>query len=43
MYLGFLYYCNLEKVIYITTREDYAPYYKDDIKVYQRWSELNNE
>ncbi|MCM3239515.1 nucleoside deaminase [Heyndrickxia oleronia] len=75
MCLGSLYYCSPKQVIYITTREDYAPYYKDDrkyfeletfydeyakpieerrlpmiqqkddesIKVYQRWSELNNK
>lgn len=75
MCLGSLYYCSPKKVIYITTREDYAPYYIDDrkyfeldtfyaeyckpieqrrlpmvqqkdeegIKVYQRWSELNNK
>ncbi|YCA45144.1 nucleoside deaminase [Bacillus sp. JZ8] len=75
MCLGSLYYCSPKKVIYITTREDYAPYYKDDrkyfeletfydeyckpieerrlpmiqqkdeesIKVYQRWSDLNNK
>ncbi|WP_216700727.1 nucleoside deaminase [Priestia filamentosa] len=75
MCLGSLYYCSPKKVIYITTREDYAPYYRDDrkyfeletfydeyckpieerrlpmiqqkdeesIKVYQRWSNLNNK
>ncbi|AKO92196.1 nucleoside deaminase [Priestia filamentosa] len=75
MCLGSLYYCSPKKVIYITTREDYAPYYRDDrkyfeletfydeyckpieerrlpmiqqkdeesIKVYQRWSDLNNK
>ncbi|MFP3846444.1 nucleoside deaminase [Priestia filamentosa] len=75
MCLGSLYYCSPKKVIYITTREDYAPYYRDDrkyfeletfydeyckpieerrlpmiqqkdeesIKIYQRWSDLNNK
>lgn len=35
MCLGALYYCSPRKVIYITTREDYAPYYKDDRKYFE--------
>nr|WP_233711152.1 nucleoside deaminase [Lederbergia citrisecunda] len=35
MCLGSLYYCSPKKVIYITTREDYAPYYKDDRKYFE--------
>ncbi|WP_455430691.1 nucleoside deaminase [Photorhabdus akhurstii] len=30
MCLGSLYYCSPKQVIYITTREDYAPFYKDE-------------
>ncbi|GGP10810.1 nucleoside deaminase [Oceanobacillus neutriphilus] len=35
MCLGALYYCSPRKVIYITTREEYAPYYKDDRKYFE--------
>ncbi|MFC7394789.1 nucleoside deaminase [Scopulibacillus cellulosilyticus] len=35
MCLGALYYCSPKKVTYITTREDYAPYYKDDRKYFE--------
>ncbi|GEL03499.1 nucleoside deaminase [Rummeliibacillus stabekisii] len=35
MCLGAMYYCSPRKVIYITTREDYAPYYKDDRKYFE--------
>lgn len=35
MCLGALYYCSPRKVVYITTREDYAPYYKDDRKYFE--------
>jgi guanine deaminase len=35
MCLGALYYCSPKKVIYITTREDYAPYYHDDRKYFE--------
>lgn len=35
MCLGALYYCSPRKVIYITTREDYVPYYKDDRKYFE--------
>jgi len=35
MCLGSLYYCSPKKVIYLTTREDYAPYYKDDRKYFE--------
>jgi guanine deaminase len=35
MCLGSLYYCSPKKVIFITTREDYAPYYKDDRKYFE--------
>lgn len=35
MCLGSLYYCSPKKVVYITTREDYAPYYKDDRKYFE--------
>lgn len=35
MCLGALYYCSPKKVIYVTTREDYAPYYKDDRKYFE--------
>ncbi|PIJ50910.1 tRNA-specific adenosine deaminase [Erwinia sp. OLTSP20] len=30
MCLGALYYCSPKQVIYLTTREEYAPYYRDD-------------
>ncbi|KHJ70090.1 cytidine deaminase [Pantoea rodasii] len=30
MCLGALYYCSPRKVVYITTREEYVPYYRDD-------------
>lgn len=35
MCLGSLYYCSPNKAIYITTREDYAPYYRDDRKYFE--------
>ncbi|KVU41108.1 cytidine deaminase [Burkholderia ubonensis] len=35
MCLGSLYYCSPRQVIYITTREDYAPFYKDDRKYFE--------
>ncbi|WP_218971221.1 hypothetical protein [Peribacillus loiseleuriae] len=35
MCLGSLYYCSSKKVIYITTREDYVPYHKDDRKYFE--------
>jgi guanine deaminase len=35
MCLGSMYYCSPRQVIYITTREDYAPYYKDDRKYFE--------
>ncbi|MFE7084327.1 nucleoside deaminase [Priestia megaterium] len=35
MCLGALYYCSPKKVEFITTREDYAPYYRDDRKYFE--------
>ena len=35
MCLGSLYYCSPKKVVYITTREEYAPYYQDDRKYFE--------
>ncbi len=35
MCLGSLYYCSPKQVIYITTREDYAPFYRDDRKYFE--------
>jgi guanine deaminase len=35
MCLGAMYYCSPRQVIYITTREDYAPYYRDDRKYFE--------
>ena len=35
MCLGSLYYCSPKRVIYITTRDDYAPFYKDDRKYFE--------
>lgn len=35
MCLGSLYYCSPKRVIYITTREDYAPFYRDDRKYFE--------
>ncbi|OCA54885.1 nucleoside deaminase [Photorhabdus namnaonensis] len=35
MCLGSLYYCSPKQVIYITTREDYAPFYKDDRRYFE--------
>lgn len=35
MCLGSLYYCSPKRVIYLTTREDYAPFYKDDRKYFE--------
>ncbi|WP_232298175.1 nucleoside deaminase [Erwinia typographi] len=38
MCLGSLYYCSPKQVIYITTREEYVPYYRDD----RQYFELEN-
>lgn len=35
MCLGALYYCSPHQVIYVTTREDYAPFYRDDRKYFE--------
>ncbi|TDN64616.1 nucleoside deaminase [Scandinavium goeteborgense] len=35
MCLGALYYCSPNRVIYITTREEYVPYYRDDRKYFE--------
>ncbi|RWR03322.1 cytidine deaminase [[Pantoea] beijingensis] len=35
MCLGSLYYCSPRQVIYITTREEYAPFYRDDRKYFE--------
>jgi guanine deaminase len=35
MCLGSLYYCSPRQVIYITAREDYAPYYQDNRKYFE--------
>jgi len=35
MCLGSLYYCSPKKVVYLTTREDYAPFYQDDRKYFE--------
>lgn len=35
MCLGALYYCSPKQVIYLTTREDYAPFYKDNRKYFE--------
>ncbi|KRE89327.1 cytidine deaminase [Frateuria sp. Soil773] len=35
MCLGSLYYCSPRQVIYVTTREDYAPFYRDDRKYFE--------
>ena len=35
MCLGSLYYCSPRQVTYITAREDYAPYYRDDRKYFE--------
>ena len=35
MCLGSLYYCSPRQVIYITTREDYSPFYRDDRKYFE--------
>ena len=34
MCLAAMYYCSPDKVVFITTREDYSPYYKDDRKYF---------
>ncbi|NGX26170.1 MAG: Guanine deaminase [Chlamydiae bacterium] len=34
MCLGAMYYCSPDRVIFITTREDYAPFYVDDRKYF---------
>lgn len=38
MCLGSLYYCSPKQVIYITTREEYVPFYRDD----RQYFELEN-
>lgn len=35
MCLGSLYYCSPRRVFYVTTREDYAPFYRDDRKYFE--------
>ena len=35
MCLGALYYCSPDRVIFITTRDEYAQYYKDDKKYFE--------
>jgi len=35
MCLGSLYYCSPKQVIYLTTREDYAPFYQDNRKYFE--------
>ncbi|CAB1276366.1 nucleoside deaminase [Candidatus Nitrosacidococcus tergens] len=35
MCLGALYYCSPKQVIYMTTREDYAPFYRDNRKYFE--------
>ncbi|MGB9095132.1 nucleoside deaminase [Erwinia sp.] len=35
MCLGSLYYCSPKQVIYITTREEYVPFYRDDRKYFE--------
>ncbi|WP_075181050.1 nucleoside deaminase [Pantoea sp. 1.19] len=35
MCLGALYYCSPKRVTYITTREEYVPYYRDDRKYFE--------
>lgn len=35
MCLGSLYYCSPARVIYITTREEYAPFYQDNRKYFE--------
>ncbi|TCP23750.1 guanine deaminase [Scopulibacillus darangshiensis] len=35
MCLGALYYCSPDRVIYITTREEYSSYYKDNRKYFE--------
>lgn len=35
MCLGSLYYCSPKQVIYITTREDHAPFYRDNRKYFE--------
>lgn len=35
MYLGSLHYCSPKRVIYITTREGYAPFHRDDSKYFE--------
>ena len=34
MCLGAMYYCSPDRIIFITTREDYAPFYVDDRKYF---------
>lgn len=35
MCLGALYYCSPRRVVYLTTREDYAPFYRDDRRYFE--------
>lgn len=35
MCLGSLYYCSPDEVVFLTTRDDYAPYYVDDRKYFE--------
>ena len=35
MCLGALYYCSPDRVVFITTREDYSRYYKDDRRYFE--------
>lgn len=35
MCLGSLYYCSPDEVVFLTTRDDYAPYYADDRKYFE--------
>lgn len=35
MCLGSLYYCSPAEVVFLTTRDDYAPYYADDRKYFE--------
>ncbi|WP_300619742.1 nucleoside deaminase [Dokdonella sp.] len=35
MCLGALYYCSPRRVVHLTTREDYAPFYRDDRRYFE--------
>lgn len=35
MCLGAVYYCSPDRFVFLTTREDYAPYYRDDRKYFE--------